>query len=211
MPRRQNLKSRKDLTGQRFGRLTATFRLESRISPNNKLYSVWLCKCDCGKDTEVSLNALLGRRTKSCGCFAKETASVTGLTSNLKHGGASTHASVDDSIRFQTLQHIRARARKNGYETDLEVSDLPVLSDSCPILGIKYKKRKGALSDASVSIDRLNSNLPYLRKYKHNLVFISYRANRIKNDATLAELEKVVEYLESNLGVASKEARILSD
>ena len=37
-----------DLTGKRFGRLTVVKKL---LSQNNR--SVWLCKCDCGNETEA--------------------------------------------------------------------------------------------------------------------------------------------------------------
>lgn len=199
MNRRQNVGSRKDITGQIFGRLTALRRAESRISPKGHLYSVWLCRCVCGKECEVVLSALQYEATRSCGCLNRDTGREVGLRVNKTHGGSSLYASVDDRIRFQLLQHLRRRARINGYETDLELSDIPELKDVCPVFGLKFKKEKGPLSDASPSIDKVNPNLPYLKKYANNLRIISYRANRIKNDATLEELKKVVHYFESSL------------
>ena len=60
------MKIAKDLTGQRFGRLTA---LEYEHKHNTgKPNSVWLCKCDCGKQTRVSSKDLTRGRSKSCGC-----------------------------------------------------------------------------------------------------------------------------------------------
>lgn len=58
----------KDLTDQRFGRLVALHRLEKKRGSNY----VWLCRCDCGRMTEVSTNALLTGGTKSCGCARVE-------------------------------------------------------------------------------------------------------------------------------------------
>lgn len=60
----RNLHQIKDLTGQRFGRLTAIQRLDKKIGTSY----AWLCRCDCGKLTEVSTNALAQGGTKSCGC-----------------------------------------------------------------------------------------------------------------------------------------------
>lgn len=58
----------KDLTGLRFGRLTAVDRAD-----NSKGGSVmWLCECDCGNKTIVSRGNLRKGNTKSCGCFNKE-------------------------------------------------------------------------------------------------------------------------------------------
>src|SRR6266550_2695631 len=47
------------------------------------------------------------------------------------------------------------------------------------------------------AVDRKNSNLPYLKKYKSNLMFISHRANRIKSNATIDELQKILLYLQT--------------
>ena len=58
----------KDLTGQRFGRLTVINRVE-----NNKYNRTqWLCQCECGKTTILTGNALLRGNTKSCGCLGAE-------------------------------------------------------------------------------------------------------------------------------------------
>lgn len=64
----------KDLTGMRFGRLTAIKRVEDHISyPSGYKTSQWLCKCDCGNDVVViGKNLTKKNGTKSCGCFAKE-------------------------------------------------------------------------------------------------------------------------------------------
>lgn len=56
---------RKDITGQRFGRLTA---LELDKEKSKKQRSHWLCKCDCGNICSVSLVNLQNGHTTSCGC-----------------------------------------------------------------------------------------------------------------------------------------------
>lgn len=53
----------KDLTGQRFGKLTVL----KRIYGYDKVY--WDCKCDCGNYTRVITSCLTGGHTKSCGCI----------------------------------------------------------------------------------------------------------------------------------------------
>ena len=52
-----------DLTGQKFGKLTAIERLPSR---NGKTY--WLCKCECGNQTQVQTSHLRSGSIISCGC-----------------------------------------------------------------------------------------------------------------------------------------------
>nr|DAO06898.1 MAG TPA: hypothetical protein [Caudoviricetes sp.] len=58
----------KDLTGMRFGRLTA----EKIIGRNVSEGKLWLCHCDCGNTIVVSARSLLSGNTKSCGCLKKE-------------------------------------------------------------------------------------------------------------------------------------------
>jgi len=62
------MSSKKDLTGQRFGRLTV---LEDSGKRNLNGDVRWLCLCDCGNiKSETGSN--LKYRTRSCGCLQKE-------------------------------------------------------------------------------------------------------------------------------------------
>lgn len=54
----------KDLTGQKFGKLTVI----SRASKIGEKKVQWLCKCDCGTETIVSGGNLKNGHTYSCGC-----------------------------------------------------------------------------------------------------------------------------------------------
>jgi hypothetical protein len=58
-----------DLAGQRFGRLLAI-----RPAPKNpmKKGSLWICLCDCGKETTVWIGSLRSGNTQSCGCLWNE-------------------------------------------------------------------------------------------------------------------------------------------
>lgn len=60
-----------DLTGCRFGRLTVIKRVENHISKSGQQKTMWLCKCDCGNETIVSMEHLK-KDTISCGCYKKE-------------------------------------------------------------------------------------------------------------------------------------------
>jgi len=59
---------RNDLTGKRFGKLTAIEPLKER--KNKRI--VWKCKCDCGNYTKVLSTYLKNGDTKSCGCIKNE-------------------------------------------------------------------------------------------------------------------------------------------
>lgn len=58
----------KNLTGQRFGRLTVV----SRDGSNKRGNAIWLCKCDCGKMKSIVSGSLRTGLTKSCGCLRVE-------------------------------------------------------------------------------------------------------------------------------------------
>lgn len=57
----------RDLTGQKFGKITPIKPLDKR--KNKKV--VWLCKCDCGNECEIVGTHLTSGNTRSCGCIAK--------------------------------------------------------------------------------------------------------------------------------------------
>lgn len=67
-----------DLTGKKFGRLTALNRTES----NKKGGAMWLCECECGEKVVANATNLRNGHTKSCGCFKAETSSKA----HMKHG-----------------------------------------------------------------------------------------------------------------------------
>ena len=55
----------KDLTNQKFGKLTALYSIGS----NNNKNIIWHCKCECGEECDVASHDLLTGNTKSCGCM----------------------------------------------------------------------------------------------------------------------------------------------
>ena len=57
-----------DLTGKRFGKLTALYPTDGR---NKSGHVQWLCRCElCGAETVISSGELLSGNTKSCGNHA---------------------------------------------------------------------------------------------------------------------------------------------
>jgi len=94
-----------------------------------------------------------------------------------------------------------ARAKKRAEEKSLpfniEVSDI-IIPDVCPVLGIKFSVSKNGKGpgDASPSLDRIDGKLGYT---KGNIKIISFKANRIKSDATVDDVEKVLLYIKSAL------------
>lgn len=62
----------KDLTGQRFGRLTVCRRAPNIKGARKGVY--WICKCDCGRGKLIVSSNLTSGATLSCGCLRSENA-----------------------------------------------------------------------------------------------------------------------------------------
>jgi hypothetical protein len=91
---------------------------------------------------------------------------------------------------------IRSRARKEGIPFDLTIDDIFV-PEFCPVLGIRLAWEIGntrRLQDGGPSIDRLIPERGYVRG---NIAVISGRANRIKNDGTALEHERIAAWMRS--------------
>lgn len=62
----------KDITGQKFGRLTALRYLRTVVFPSGSRHQVWEFVCDCGTKIESYKNRVKRGGAKSCGCAATE-------------------------------------------------------------------------------------------------------------------------------------------
>lgn len=163
-----------------FGRLTvhskAGFTAKSR-------QAIWLCACQCGAVLPVNGSSLRRGDTVSCGCFNK--------TKSITHGLVGT-------TEYKLWENAKNRARRLGREFSINPNDIHI-PDRCPVLGIRLKKQGNACSDASPTIDRIDSSLGYA---PGNIAIISHRANSIKRNATAEELELVAGYVRNGAGCA---------
>lgn len=57
-----------NLTGRRFGHLTVLEQANDNILPSGLHEKMWLCRCDCGRETVVRGAFLRTGHTTSCGC-----------------------------------------------------------------------------------------------------------------------------------------------
>lgn len=128
----------KDLTGQRYGRLTVI----KKIGTSNTGHLIWECVCDCGKTIEAEGYLLKRGSVRSCGCLRVEvTASrvTTHGNSNTRlyriwqsikqrcenpndgnyiHYGASGVCLCDE---WHNFVNFRDWALQNGYAKDLSI------------------------------------------------------------------------------------------
>ena len=82
----------------------------------------------------------------------------------------------------------KSRAKKNGLEFSIEKEDI-IIPEVCPLLNVKFSNtylNPDDNPDYVPSLDRLNNELGYT---KDNIWVISWKANRMKNTSTLAELK----------------------
>lgn len=167
------------LVGRTFGRLTVIKEY------SNKKYILCECSCSCGKKTtSTRREGLLNGRTQSCGCLRIERAVET----NKKRFDPNA---VSKSVEYRMLARARHRAKKNNLPFNIELSDI-VIPKTCPLLGIELKSNTDKTSPNNPSLDKIIPELGYV---KGNIWVVSLRANKLKNDASLQELELLVENL----------------
>lgn len=58
-----------DVTGERYGRLTAVARVRQRPGVRGAL---WRFRCDCGRVVDLLLSNVRSGNTRSCGCLHRE-------------------------------------------------------------------------------------------------------------------------------------------
>ena len=87
------------------------------------------------------------------------------------------------------LNRARARAKKYGWDFNIEESDI-VIPTHCPLLGIELYIAEGrkTVKDNSASLDRIDPTKGYV---KGNILVISNKANTMKSNATPQELLKL--------------------
>jgi hypothetical protein len=91
---------------------------------------------------------------------------------------------------------LKASAKKRNIPFNLKPTDIDEIGIpiTCPILGMPLSFNRRKVQDDSISFDRIDSSKGYSID---NLIVISYRANKIKTNATLEELKKIVVFYDS--------------
>ncbi len=135
-PKRQNI------TGQKFGKLTALYF--EKLSPYRA--SIWRCKCECGNQTSTTISNLRAKRTRSCGCVHAEIMKQNGgkKSPHWKHGldangykriigGAQLeHRAVMEQILKRPLKKGETVHHKNGVRSDNRPENLELWTSRHP-------------------------------------------------------------------------------
>ncbi len=126
------------------------------------------------------------KKAKKLGISAKDNKlSVAELNKNRLDGRVRRYKELKrTNSKTGMLNDARRRAKIKGLEFSITVDDI-FIPEKCPILGIPLKQGNGKPEDGSPSLDRIDPAKGYT---KENVWVISYKANRIKNNATIEEL-----------------------
>lgn len=111
-------------------------------------------------------------------------------------GNARWRRGYHKNIVRAMLQAAKSRAKQKGLPFTITEVDV-IVPDTCPLLLIPLAASTVARAPGSPSLDRKDATKGY---EPGNVWVISYRANRIKNDATLAEFLMMASNLKLLLG-----------
>lgn len=88
------------------------------------------------------------------------------------------------------MKEAKHRATKKNLKFDIQISDI-ILPTHCPIFGIPLSFSTGRRMDNSYSLDRVDNTKGYI---KGNVLVVSWKANRMKGDASIKDLERLVDF-----------------
>jgi hypothetical protein len=95
------------------------------------------------------------------------------------------------TIQRRLYDSAKSRSTKLGRNFDITLDDI-VIPPRCPVFDKPFEEKTAY----AASIDRIDSSLGYVRG---NIQVISLRANLLKNNATLEELECLVSFLKAGV------------
>ena len=164
-----------DLINKKFGLLTVIEYVDKAKSRGK---TIWKCKCECGNFTDVRKDNLITKAdTVSCGCRLKQ------LHQERREMGINEVSAIWSRAKY--------RAKRKGWEFTLQQEDI-IIPETCPLLGIPLVSTNDKRDPRNPSLDQ---KIPGQGYTPDNIWVMSSRANWIKCDASIQELELLVENL----------------
>lgn len=111
----------------------------------------------------------------------------------VRHAAANEYANQYAKTRRRSdpsgamFSRIRMRAKRLGILFNLTIDDIHI-PELCPVFGMPMAIGAGEMAP---ELDRIKRHLGYVRG---NIIVVSRRANRLKSDATIDELARIVEF-----------------
>ena len=87
-------------------------------------------------------------------------------------------------------KNIKSRCKRIGREFSIDLEDI-IIPEKCPVFGFQLKREDKKTWMCAPSVDRIDSSKGYV---KGNVTVVSRRANILKRDATVEELEQLFNY-----------------
>lgn len=158
-----------------------------------------VCQCSCGTIRKVTTRNLVMGKSRSCGCKRidgiRKAKCPTGKP--LSHTKEYRRQYVLKNYDKHLYDKCKARCKKDGITFNLTPDDIKI-PNKCPVLGIKLKPSIKGISENNPTIDRIIPSLGYV---KGNIVVVSWRANRLKSNASFDEIRRLYEFYAKKQGV----------
>ena len=138
--------------------------------------------CECGRVAENSEKIKKYRKS-----YAESNREVIRKKQNRRNS---------DNPERLMLEGAKSRAKARNIEFSITINDI-IIPEYCPYFtSIKLEQNEGnrKASDCSPSLDRIDSSKGYI---PGNVEVISWRANKLKNDATSKELRIIADRMDS--------------
>jgi hypothetical protein len=172
------------LVGQKFGKLTAIKEEVIFKSGKNRVYVT--CECECGGKKFCERYGLINGATTSCGCVRRETTIAFNKTKRKEPG-----TRKEDDRRYKMFHNAQHRAKRKGIPFTITIDDI-IIPETCPLLGIPLVSTNDKRDPRNPSLDQKDPGKGYT---PDNIWVVSSRANTLKWDASLQELQTLVENL----------------
>lgn len=93
------------------------------------------------------------------------------------------------------LKYAKRRAQLKGLDFNLTIEDI-IIPDVCPVFGTVLELNNHTRQNLNTpTLDRIDNSKGYV---KGNVIVVSWKANRIKNNASLEELQLLVNFYKNN-------------
>lgn len=123
---------RRDLTGERFGRLTALYSTGEQASDGSY---IWMCRCDCGRSVAVPSSVLLSNRSQSCGCLRRERRNAAFRRDDVRK----KHEEISKKYWPNTAEKM---GMQDGTNLSIVTQTRPTKNSSTGVRGV-FQKRPG--------------------------------------------------------------------
>ena len=191
-----------DLTGQQFGCWVVLHEAKRSYQ------TMWLCRCTCGTERNVSGANLRAGTSISCGCYREQ--NRPNLVKNRDFSGSKNPRAKksitnsggiwvpSSSVWYKRASGVFYSAKKKniplGFANVAELAAyvVSIAPSKCPVFGENFVERGVGFSKWSPSIDKIDPKLGYVRG---NIQVISLFANCMKRDATPIQLQQFAAWI----------------